>query len=280
MLSSDSEKTTPIAVVLLLLFAMAAHATTWRVEKDGTGHSVTIQGAIDMAALGDTVRIGPGRFDDPEEVSCPGWTREVQVLVDKDNLVLIGSGSSTIIGQEEWWEESQGYHKGIVASDGWGCYRLTVKNLRVENSGEAIYTSHEGSGNNELRFIDCEIHGSYHSMTLIGDGGQILIDGCVFTKTMESGQHLGAWYQSQLTVTNSVFRQWDVTPGSQRHIGLWGVEYATIEHCEFHEGDGGIGAIYSERVDVDRLSARWSEYLWNRTIGRPKRPYTSTPAGF
>ena len=224
MLSSDSEKTTPIAVVLLLLFAMAAHATTWRVEKDGTGHSVTIQGAIDLAAPGDTVRIGPGRYDDPEVVSCPGWTREVQVLVDKDNLVLIGSGSSTIIGQEEWWEESQGYHLGIVASDGWGCFNLTIDSLRIENSGGAIYSSHEGSGDNELRFINCEIHGSESSMVLIGDGGRVLIDGCVFTKTMESGRHLGAWNQSELTVTNSVFRQWDVTPGSQRHVGLWGVE--------------------------------------------------------
>lgn len=45
-----------------LTVAGSASARTWRVEKDGFGDYTTIQPAVDAAAPGDIVLIGPGRY--------------------------------------------------------------------------------------------------------------------------------------------------------------------------------------------------------------------------
>jgi len=47
---------------ILLSLGSVAHASAWRVELDGSGHFTSIQEAVDAAAIGDTVQIGPGRF--------------------------------------------------------------------------------------------------------------------------------------------------------------------------------------------------------------------------
>lgn len=49
---------TSILTLGLLALACSAHATTWRVEKDGTGDFTIIQDALDAAADADTVLVG------------------------------------------------------------------------------------------------------------------------------------------------------------------------------------------------------------------------------
>lgn len=56
-------KTVFLAMMLASLLASGAEARTWRVERDGSGDYTIIQDAVDAAASGDTIRIGPGRFD-------------------------------------------------------------------------------------------------------------------------------------------------------------------------------------------------------------------------
>ncbi len=57
-------------LALLAILAVAAlspvktSAKTWYVEKDGSADFTVIQNAVDAAAAGDTIRIGPGRFEE------------------------------------------------------------------------------------------------------------------------------------------------------------------------------------------------------------------------
>lgn len=89
------------ATLLTLLVPQILHAATWIVEKDGSGDFTVIQDAIDLAQSGDTILIGPGRFDtfhvrplllDGSQVAAILWVRI-------PDLTIIGSGKhETIIG--------------------------------------------------------------------------------------------------------------------------------------------------------------------------------------
>lgn len=57
----------PIGILILLLVLTAlpgrwAHARTWHVEVNGSGDAPTIQAAVDSAAAGDVILVGPGRY--------------------------------------------------------------------------------------------------------------------------------------------------------------------------------------------------------------------------
>ena len=49
-------------VAILSAGAELSAARTWYLEKDGSGDFAVIQEAVDAAASGDTLRIGPGRW--------------------------------------------------------------------------------------------------------------------------------------------------------------------------------------------------------------------------
>lgn len=51
-----------LIISLLIMVSQSASAGTWRVTIAGTGDAPTIQAAIDSAAVGDTVLVGPGRY--------------------------------------------------------------------------------------------------------------------------------------------------------------------------------------------------------------------------
>lgn len=89
------------SVVAMCLFALPAMSATWRVELDGSGDFTDIQPAVDAAAAGDTIRIGPGRFKNFHAIGLPGYADEVIVHVTKPNLTFIGAGRGvTRIGTE------------------------------------------------------------------------------------------------------------------------------------------------------------------------------------
>ena len=97
-----AKRTAICAVLLLAIGAGGADARTWHVRKDGTGDFKVIQDAVDQAAAGDTIRIGPGRFEEKKPyTSYPPdkWTVDVYVAVDVADLTIVGSGvDQTFIG--------------------------------------------------------------------------------------------------------------------------------------------------------------------------------------
>jgi hypothetical protein len=134
-----------LVLIVATLFAVSAGARTWRVERNGMGDFTVIQAAVDAAASGDTITIGPGRFDESQHVTCQDWSEDVRVLVTQWDLTIIGSGQETIIGPERPWDLSQGEPKGIVAGNRWGNGNLVVRDLQIENLGAAVYKVPEAS---------------------------------------------------------------------------------------------------------------------------------------
>jgi hypothetical protein len=85
----------------LLLVAHTALGATISVRKDGTGDFAVIQQALNAAAAGDTILIGPGEYLDKTWIRFPAWTHDIESYanVTVDNLTIIGEGADqTFIG--------------------------------------------------------------------------------------------------------------------------------------------------------------------------------------
>jgi len=233
-------------MVLMLSTLHSAIAATWTVERDGSGDFTVIQLAVDIAASGDTIRIGPGRFDEKQYVTCPGWSDSVRVLVSQEELTIIGSGPETIIGQEAPWDLEQGDPKGIVASDWWGNSRIFLENLHFENMGDGIYTSHENPC--DVTIGNCTFYGNRTSAWMHSAGGRAQITECDFNHVQRDGKHIGVWGHTEFVIQGCTFRLWDVHQYFQKHIGFNGVQNAIIEDCEFLEGATGVSLYICEQV--------------------------------
>jgi hypothetical protein len=88
-------------VIASSAFSSSSEAATWRVEKDGSGHFTVIQDALDAAAPGDTILIGPGRFDSMRryDLLLNGAGVAGVMWVTVPDLTIVGSGpESTIVG--------------------------------------------------------------------------------------------------------------------------------------------------------------------------------------
>ncbi len=143
-------RTTLVATVLAALAATGSWGATWRVELDGSGDFTDIQPAVDAAAAGDTILIGPGRFDTFRPCVAPGWTDDTIVWVTKDDLTFIGSGQDvTIIGPPTYSGASGEHPKGFCQ---FGEFDGSIRNLTIENVENGVYWWH---GN--LFLEDCNL---------------------------------------------------------------------------------------------------------------------------
>ena len=231
---------------LLILAASHAGARTWFVERDGSGDFATIPDAIAAAASGDTIRIGPGRFNEGIIEVTPGWTEFVRILVHQEELTLIGAGGDqTIVGQEAPYDLSQGRHRGIQTGSYWGSRRLVVEGIRFENMAYAI-----NDEDLELLVVrNCSFSGSYYS--LISDAEILEISGCVYASVTRDGAHIVAWDQERLTLANCSFTLVPDGLWAQIHVGIHGVAKALVTDCEFRGGAGGFSASSGSHVRLD-----------------------------
>lgn len=156
-----------------LLVAPTASARTWTVGVLGTigVDFIGIKPAVDAAAPGDTILIGPGRYDQLHNVVAPGWTEEVIVPVTKDNLTFIGAGAGrTIIGKFSLYVPPGRAPKAFCSIE---AHDVLIKGMTIENMRTGIYW-YRGNLNVE----DCEFRGSLTAMTFWVDGGRI--NNCMF----------------------------------------------------------------------------------------------------
>lgn len=141
------------AMFLFLVVAITANsadARSWNVRKDGTGDYKVIQDAVDHAVAGDTIRIGPGRFEEKRPFSsypvdtAEKWMFDVYVAVTVSDLTIIGSGADqTIIGPQARMWVDPAEPKVICALS--RVSRLVVEDLAMENVFNGIYRSERGT---------------------------------------------------------------------------------------------------------------------------------------
>lgn len=146
-------------------------SVVWRVEQDGTGDFTVIQDAIDAAWPGDTIRIGPGRFEEYADSGDP-WETYACLNIPK-NLTIVGSGAGvTVIGLPVWDPLFMWYVVGIyVAGTG---VQITVRDLTVVN----VFDGVRGEGQ-DLTISDCEFRACDYGVTA-GGTGRTVVERCRF----------------------------------------------------------------------------------------------------
>jgi hypothetical protein len=126
-----------IACIAALLAPSLTEARTWRVERDGSGDFTTLQPALDAAARGDTVQIGPGRYDETAPFTTAGWTAETHAAVKADSLVLIGTDRDAVVIGPAQFDGSAVDLKGIAMAR--ELTHLTVLSLTVQNVWHGLF---------------------------------------------------------------------------------------------------------------------------------------------
>jgi len=139
-----------LLAIIALCIGSATFGATWTVEKDGSGDFTVIQDAVDASASGDTIVIGPGRFDDFSNVHWGTWTL---AAVEDKGLTFVGAGAGqTILGPENY---------GDIDDSAVVC-------ISVRAEGETTRVSNLTFENVQLRCIT------------IGMSGRLEVDDCVF----------------------------------------------------------------------------------------------------
>jgi hypothetical protein len=209
-----------------MLTISEAQARTIRVERDGTGDFTTLQPAVNAAAPGDTVLIGPGRYIEYAPFSVPAkWTEPTYVGVSVDNLTLKGRNRDTvIIGPTV--ANFQGFGpKGIVTQSGLNIIR--VEDLTIENVHDGMYLLGRAS------VKSCMLRGCSEGVVAYTAAGA-LFDGCVFESNTGTGV-FGGDVAQDVTVQDSQFLDNIATS-----ISMAGVPNVTVRNCTVNGGVVGI----------------------------------------
>jgi len=202
--------------------AVPSAARTWHVEKDGSGDFTVIQAAVDAAAPGDTISIGPGRYTEKAPLTALGWTEYVNVAVRTDSLTLIGAGRDlTIIGPEHREYSPPAMPKGIAAIY---LKELAVRGLSIENVYDGVFR-YGGA----LTFLECEVRNCDAGITALTDGG-MLIEACRFLANDGYGV-ITFGPARDILVHNCYFA--DTEAGVSFNNGTLN---ALVEKCEFRGG--------------------------------------------
>lgn len=189
--------TTKIFLLTIAVVCMSgvARAVSWHVEQDGTGDFTVIQDAVDAAADGDTIFIGPGLYQETHDYDPPGGGI-IQVAVswsDSRDLFFIGTGRDQVIvgpdtyspvGPYGFWHEGQD--------------NLFIEGIWFQNCfGSVIHLGDVEVRN--CRFSD--FHGGIIS-TGVSDATYRILD-CEFIRQQELGASgVGIWAGSLVTIEN------------------------------------------------------------------------------
>ena len=216
-----------VILALLPLLDAQAHATTWHVERDGSGDYTTIQPAVDGAAPGDTIWIGAGRYTEFAPFTTPGrWTEDVYVVISVDNLTLVGDGpDETIIGPTE--PNFIGFGpKGVVALSDISNFKII--SLTLENIRDGIYRSWGG----QLEIRDCVFRGCDYGIFTWADNGT-LVKNCQFLDNFTNG------FSAHGPARNIEIRECNFI-SLDEGVGFYdGTENAHVYQCTFTGGRVG-----------------------------------------
>jgi hypothetical protein len=151
------------SVAFCSMLGIMAHARTWRVERDGSGDFATIQPAIDVAALGDTIQLGPGRYAETTTTNLPGFTVQSHAVVEKGPLTFLARiPGEAIIGPTVRNDVDLGPHGISISAAAPG---VTVEGLVIENVFSGIYVR---SGHRGMSIVESTFRGSFEGVSAFG----------------------------------------------------------------------------------------------------------------
>ncbi|MBU2500889.1 right-handed parallel beta-helix repeat-containing protein [bacterium] len=237
--------------MVIVLVAQAAQARVWRVERDGTGDFGVIQDAVDSSASGDTIMIGPGRYNEGRMVTTPGWTEFVRVLVTRQELTLIGAGpNQTIIGPEDPYSIDQGDDRGIEGSPYFGGFFVEVNGIAFENMCWGII----GEYGINYKISNCRFSANLGGLLCVYSN-EITVSDCIFEKT-PLGWHrlLGGVSCMKAEVSGCEFILEKNGDGLQTAVQFDFTPEVVFRDCNFYDGKYGLRIIGSS----DHFATVWN----------------------
>jgi len=224
-----------LLLILLVCAGVTRHtqAATLTVETDGSGDYMIIQDALDAAALGDSILIGPGRFDTfrPAKSVVDGTDIASIAWVTTTNLTVVGAGRDlTVLGPSTPTEMSDGLYTNSLYIDGGAS--TTVKGLHFENTS-VIVTIREQSILEDCRITRVPLISSF-GVGLVGVQG-VEIRG---TEFIGPDAILTGSGTSDLLVEDCTFD--DATLNGQAVVIGNGAQDCMIRRCTFTRGGASI----------------------------------------
>ncbi len=215
-------------LLFLLVGDAAAEARTWRVEKDGSGDYSVIQDAVDAAASGDTIRIGPGRFSEYRTYVYSGNEWNVYANVRVGSLTMIGAGEGvTYIGPEvpgTWGPNSNAV--GLLYWPSTAGDSLSVSALTFQDTNFGVWMQ-DGS----YALEQCSFVRVFRGAESLASG---VVRGCHFEDVTNCGVVAGV-PASSLVIDTCTF--W--LCGGTFNVQL--IPAVTVANCEIREcGSAGI----------------------------------------
>lgn len=209
-----------LAIVFeVVMGAVLVDAATLTVRRQGVGQFDRLQAAVDAAASGDTIDVGPGVYTDFRSIRLGGGApTDIYVHVAVDDLTIIGAGADqTIIGPPERHMGDDFYSPKIIwAGDS---SRLNVHGLTIRNGQTGIF------GPDTLTTVDnCNFAGNDFGITLNSQRADIA--DCGFT-----GLDLNSMASSPQGDAEGMF-DYFLPPAIGVEEG-WRCEFSRVRHCRF-----------------------------------------------
>lgn len=154
-------------LAIMLLVCGPAVAATITVERDGTGDFMVLQEALNAAADGDTVRLGPGDFTEMPWTRLPGWSWDVRSCgrVLADDVTIIGAGPElTRIGPAAFAANGNLFSPVAISYTERG--RLCLRDMTIRNCYTGVHV--EGSLEMEDCIVDDQVVGVLLAPTDMG----------------------------------------------------------------------------------------------------------------
>ncbi len=272
-----------LVTAILVIIPLLATGTTWTVSKDGSGQFVEIQDAINLAATGDTISIGPGRYDEFRHYIYGMEEWDIIVNAVGKALVYIGSGDATIIGPEYVGNLEYINTVGIHCSNAGNTHY--IKNMIVEkvHTGIMLYgdesliigiTAQEcWNGIHASSYASCSIRNCVISncsdigilLTLLESPNEVI--GCLFQNN-NWGIDID-YYSSNVILRDCVFVN-NTSVGIQFAANSTGV----IDNCQVNGSNTGISVGVSAEVEINNTTSIPAAY-WGITVFNGSRIFGS-----
>jgi hypothetical protein len=212
-------RTTWVLPCLLLTLCSGAQGRTITLARDGTGEFSILQQALDAAASGDTILVGPGEYTEMFPVKYPGYAWDVNVVgnITVSDLTILGSGPNvTFIGQATQVIDYSHYSPLALGWLGGGSCR--VEDVTLRNSFDGFQAA----------------------------DGSVFIENCAFS---ENARGL-TWIDigSGGMIKNSTF--YTSYRSSNAQLGLYGTGGALLEDCVFSNAPVGYAIVVSRVDDI------------------------------